>query len=160
LNLLATGFNASWEADFWGRYRRNIISRQAALDASVEGYRDSLVMLLAEVATNYVQYRTFQQRLDYADRNVKIQKGTLDLAETKFRVGTTTNLDVQQAKTSLAQTESTIPPLRIGLRQSANSLCVLMGMPVGDLSAILGAGTIPHAPPEVAVGVPADLLRR
>jgi NodT family efflux transporter outer membrane factor (OMF) lipoprotein len=160
INLLATGFNASWEADFWGRYRRTIISRQATLDASVEGYRDSLVMLLAEVATNYIQYRTFQQRLDYAERNVKIQKGTLELAATKFRVGTTTNLDVQQAKTSLAQTESTIPPLRIGLRQAANSLCVLMGMPVGDLSAMLGAGKIPHALPEVAVGLPADLLRR
>lgn len=160
LNLLVTGFNASWEADFWGRYRRNIISRQATLDASVEAYRDALVILLADVATSYVQYRTFQQRIDYAQRNVEIQKGTLQLAETRFRVGTTTNLDVQQAKTSLAQTESTIPPLTVGLRQAANSLCVLMGMPVNDLSAMLQVRPIPHAPPEAAVGIPADLLRR
>ena len=160
INLLATGFNASWEADFWGRYRRTITSRQADLDASVEDYRDVLVMLLADVATSYVQYRTFQQRIDYAERNVAIQKGTLDLAETRFRVGTTTNLDVQQARTSLAQTESTIPPFRIGLRQAANSLCVLMGMPASDLSAMLVQGRIPHAPPDVAVGLPADLLRR
>ena len=160
INLLATGFNASWEADFWGRYRRTIISRQAELDASVEGYRDALVMLLADVATSYVQYRTFQQRLDYARRNVEIQKNTLQLAATRFRVGTTTNLDVQQAKSSLAQTESTIPPLQVGMRQAANSLCVLMGMPVADLSALLQVHPIPQAPPEVAVGLPADLLRR
>ncbi len=153
-------FNASWEADFWGRYRRTIISQQALLDASVEDYRDTLVMLLADVATSYVQYRTFQQRIAYAVRNVAIQKGTLELAETKFRVGTTTNLDVQQAKTSLAQTQSTIPPLQIGMRQAANSLCVLLGMPVNDLSAMLKVRPIPHAPVEVAVGIPADLLRR
>ncbi len=59
LNLFATGFNASWEADFWGRYRRTIPAGQAKLDASVDGYHDTLVMLLADVAASYVQYRTF-----------------------------------------------------------------------------------------------------
>lgn len=159
-NLFADGFNASWEADFWGRYRRNVISRQALLDASIENYRDAMVMVLSDVAANYIQYRTAQQRLEYAKRNVAIQKGTLELAETRFKGGTTTNLDVQQARSSLALTESTIPPLKIGMRQSANSLCVLLGIPVGDLSSMLEVQPIPHAPPEVAVGIPADLLRR
>jgi NodT family efflux transporter outer membrane factor (OMF) lipoprotein len=159
-NLFGTGFGALWEADFWGRYRRNIIARQSLLNASVENYRDALVMLVSDVARSYIQYRTFQQRLDYARRNVAIQKGTLDLAETRFRAGTATNLDVQQAESSLELTESTIPQLEIGLRQSANSVCVLLGMPVGDLSGMLEVHPIPHAPPEVAVGIPADLLRR
>jgi len=160
LNLFATGFNASWEADFWGRYRRTIIASQATLDASVDGYSDALVMTLADVATNYVQYRTFQQRLDYARRNVKIQEATLDLAETRFNVGTTTNLDVQQAKSNLAQTQSTIPSLETGLRQAGNGLCILLGMPASDLSQMLEVQPIPKAPLELAVGIPADLLRR
>ncbi|HEV3006627.1 MAG TPA: efflux transporter outer membrane subunit [Pirellulales bacterium] len=160
LNLFATGFNASWEADFWGRYRRTIAASQATLDASVDGYRDALVMLLADVATNYVQYRTYQQRLEYARRNVDIQTSTLDLAQTRFDVGTTTELDVQQAKSNLAQTRSTIPPLEIGLRQAGNSLCILLGIPASDLSAMLEVKPIPTAPVELAIGIPADLLRR
>jgi NodT family efflux transporter outer membrane factor (OMF) lipoprotein len=160
LNLFATGFNASWEADFWGRYRRTITASQAALDASVDGYRDALVMLLADVATNYVQYRTNQQRLEYARRNVEIQTSTLDLAQTRFDVGTTTELDVQQAKSNLAQTASTIPPLEIGLRQAGNSLCILLGIPAADLSAMLEVKPIPAAPVDLAVGIPAELLRR
>jgi NodT family efflux transporter outer membrane factor (OMF) lipoprotein len=160
LNLFVTGFNASWEADFWGRYRRAITASQAKLDASVDGYRDALVMLLADVATSYVQYRTFQQRLAFAQKNVEIQEGTLELAETRFNVGTTTELDVQQARSNLAQTRSTIPPLEAGMRQAGNSLCILLGMPATDLSEMLETQPIPTAPVELAVGIPADLLRR
>jgi len=159
-NLFASGFNASWEADFWGRYRRTIQASKANLNASVDGYRDALVMLLADVASNYVRYRTFQQRLEYARRNVEIQEGSLELAETKFNVGTTSELDVQQARSNLAQTRSTIPPLEIGLRQTGNALCILLGMPASDLSAMLEVQPIPTAPVELAVGIPADLLRR
>ena len=48
------GFNASWELDFWGRFRRAIEAADAELDASIENYDDVLVVLLADVATNYV----------------------------------------------------------------------------------------------------------
>ncbi|MBI2823399.1 MAG: efflux transporter outer membrane subunit [Planctomycetia bacterium] len=159
-NVWATGFNASWELDFWGRYRRSVESANATLDASVESYGETLVMLLSEVATSYVQMRAFEQRLVYARQNVEIQSGSLRLAEQRFRNGLATELDVRQARTSLAQTESTIPPLEAGRRQAANSLCVLMGMPVNDLANQLPSAPIPIAPPEVAVGIPADLLRR
>ena len=80
LNVWATGFNASWEADFWGRFRRNVEANNAEVDASVAGYRDALVLLTSEVATDYVQLRTYEQRLAYGRRNVEIQRGSLRLA--------------------------------------------------------------------------------
>ena len=159
-NVWGDGLNLSWEIDFWGRYRRSIEGEDADLNASVEGYGDTLVMLLSEVATSYVQMRTYEQRLAYARDNVIIQKRSLDLAETRFRNGRGTELDVRQARSSLAQTESTIPPLVTGRRQAANQLCTLLGMPVTNLSDQLPPGAIPNAAPEVAVGIPADLLRR
>ena len=51
-NQWTYGFNLSWELDFWGRFRRAIESGSAELDASVEGYDDTLVTLLGDVATN------------------------------------------------------------------------------------------------------------
>src|SRR5207237_1455793 len=61
---------------------------------------------------------------------------------------------------SLAQTKATIPPLQASIRLASNQLCVLMGMPVTDLATTLQPAGIPIAPFEVAVGIPADLLRR
>jgi NodT family efflux transporter outer membrane factor (OMF) lipoprotein len=160
------GFNLSWELDLWGRIRRNIESTNASLDASVEDYDAALVTLLADVATNYVQYRVAQQRIKIARDNVRIQEGVLTLAEAKFRVGTTSRLDVEQARTVLEQTRSTIPALRIQLGQANDTLCTLLGMPPRDLEPELGPGPelgsapLPNTPAWVATGIPADLLRR
>jgi NodT family efflux transporter outer membrane factor (OMF) lipoprotein len=159
-SVWATGFNASWELDFWGRLRRQVESSNASLDASAEGYRDAMVTLLADVATAYVQFRTYQQRLAFARRNVQIQQGTLLLAEARLKQGKTSSLDVEQARSNLAQTEATIPPLLIGLRQATDRLCVLLGQPAQDMSAELKEAPIPAAAPQLAVGVPAELLLR
>jgi outer membrane protein TolC len=72
-HLDLTGFNLSWELDFWGKYRRQVESANAALDASVENYDVGLVTLLADVATNYVQYRITQQRIKIALDNLRTQ---------------------------------------------------------------------------------------
>ncbi len=160
VNLYADGFNASWELDFWGRYRRTIEATDANRDAATEGYGNALVMLLSEVATNYIQLRTYEQRLAYARENVVVQQNSADLAQIRFDAGTTTELDLRQAKASLAQTQAIIPPLEAGRRLAANQLCILLGTPVSDLAAQLQPAPIPAAPPQVAIGIPADLLRR
>ena len=59
----SVGFDAAWELDFWGRFRRAIESADAQLDAQVESYDNVLVMLQAEVATNYIQMRAAEERL-------------------------------------------------------------------------------------------------
>lgn len=151
----------AWELDFWGRFRRAIEAADANLDASIESYDDVLVLLLSEVAQNYSDLRTAEQRLEYARKNAGIQRDSLRLAEVKFRNGATTKLDVTQGQSSLAQTEATIPPLEATRRQAVNQICILLGMPPQSLDEILGGRRrIPMAPPQVAVGIPADLLRR
>jgi NodT family efflux transporter outer membrane factor (OMF) lipoprotein len=166
--LNVTGFNLSWEIDFWGRIRRGIETATANLDASVENYDDALVTLLADVATNYVQYRIAQQRLKIARANVRIQEEILALVERQEKVGINkvTMLDVNQARTVLEQTRATIPSLEITLGQANDTLCTLLGIPPYDLERELGSGPelgespMPNTPSWVAAGIPADLLRR
>jgi NodT family efflux transporter outer membrane factor (OMF) lipoprotein len=153
------GFNLAWELDFWGRFRRAIESESDALDASVEGYDDVLVTLLSDVATAYVQRRTLEKRIAYARKNVVIQQVTYDIAKSKQGVFAT-GLDVDQALSTLRQTEAAIPELEIALRQTDNQLCILLGIPPEELQTRLGPGDIPTVPPEIVVGIPADLLRR
>ncbi len=159
-NLWAAGFNGSWELDIWGRYRRSIEAADAVLAESVEGYGEVLVLLLSDVAANYIELRTFQQRLAYAQMNVEIQKGSLKLAEARFSRGASTELDVRQARSSLQRTQAVVPTYEASAREAANALCVLLGMPPNNLAEALGPAPIPTAPVEVALGVPADLLAR
>jgi NodT family efflux transporter outer membrane factor (OMF) lipoprotein len=154
------GFNLNWELDFWGRFRRAIESNAATLDASVEDYDDVLVTLVADVANDYVQIRTLQERIEYAQKNLALQEETLTLSEARFRGGTTSELDVYQAKSTVEQTQAEIQELEISLRQTVNNLCVLLGQPPQALTEQLGPRPVPTAPPDVVVGIPADLLRR
>ena len=154
------GFNLNWELDFWGRFRRAIESDSANLDASVENYDDVLVTLLGDVAASYVQMRTLEGRIKYAQDNVRLQRETLTITEARFQGGTTSELDVYQARSTLESTEAQIPELAISLRQTITRLCILMGLPPEELQSKLGPAPIPTTPAEVAIGIPADLLRR
>ena len=155
------GFDAAWELDFWGRFRRGVESADANLNASVADYDDVLVSLVSDVAATYVQIRTFEERLKVALENVRVQEDSLRIAEVRFSAGAVTELDVTQAKALLRDTQSTIPVLQSGFRQAQNALSILLGMPPRDLQDLLGGlNAIPTTPTEVTVGIPAELLRR
>jgi NodT family efflux transporter outer membrane factor (OMF) lipoprotein len=155
------GFSASWELDFWGKFRRTIESANAGWLATIADYDSVLVSLTADVANSYVLIRTLQKRIEIARRNVEIQKESLQIAEARFRYGTVTQLDVEQAKTVLNNSLASIPALQAQRRQAENALCVLLGLAPSHLTDILeGPPEIPVSPPQVIVGIPADLLRR
>ena len=154
------GFNLAWEIDFWGRLRRMIESERENFNASIEDYDAVLVTLIGDVAETYVKLRIVEQQLEYVAANTKLQTETLGIATARFQGGNTTDLDVEQATSVLAQTESQTPQLEIQRRQLTNHLCVLLGMPVHDLQARLGKAKIPSTSPEVVIGIPADLLGR
>ncbi|MBN2023584.1 MAG: efflux transporter outer membrane subunit [Pirellulales bacterium] len=158
----SVGFDAAWELDFWGRFRRMVESAEANLNAQIENYDDVLVILQGEVAATYIQLRTLEERLRLARKNVELQGNTLRITEDRFTKGMVSQLDVQQALANMAATESMIPVLETNHRKARNRLCTLMGMPPRDLEARLGGATgkIPATPPEVAVGIPAELVRR
>jgi NodT family efflux transporter outer membrane factor (OMF) lipoprotein len=154
------GFGVAWELDFWGRFRRAIESAEDTLDASVENYDDVLVTLVGDVAGTYVQIRTLQQQIAYARQTLDLQRQSLEIARAKFKGGQTSEVDVNQGQSDVSTTEALIEQNLISLRQAANRLCVLLGIPTDDILRRLGEAAIPTAPPEVIVGVPADLLRR
>ncbi len=155
------GLQASWELDFWGKFRRTIQSADASLLSSLADYDNTLVTLTADVANSYITIRTAEERIRIARENVGTQEESLKIAEARFKYGTVTQLDVEQARTSLLNTKATIPPLETQLRQARDALSVLLGMPPSDLSDLLGGSSaIPVSPPQIIVGIPTDLLRR
>ncbi len=159
-SLWQTGFNLSWELDVWGKIRRNIESSAAKYQASVEEYDGVLVTLIADVAERYVDYRVARKQVIDLNRLASIQRDSLQVAIDRFEGGVTSELDVSQARLNLAKTEALTPEYERQARLAANALCVLLGIAPEDLALRLGDDSIPDVPPALAVGIPADLLRR
>ncbi len=156
------GVHAVWEIDIWGKFRRGVESADSAYLASIATYDDVLVTLLGDVARTYVGIRTLEKQIAIARANVVRQRKVLQIARDKFEGGTATKLDVYQAENVLATTQASIPQLTLQLQQGQNALRVLLGMAPEPLGFLLAraTGKIPSAPGKVAVGIPADLLRR
>lgn len=154
------GVGASWEIDFWGRFRRGIESADANLLASLASYDDTLVLLTAQVVDTYTVIRTAEERLRISKEDLQLQQRSYDIVEVLYRNGQSSELDVQQAETLLLSTKATIPDFEITLRQANHALSTLLGMPPADMSALLGVGSIPLIPEQIMVGVPADLVRQ
>jgi NodT family efflux transporter outer membrane factor (OMF) lipoprotein len=160
-DLYAAGFDASWELDIFGGVRRSVEAAQANLEASEEDRRDVLVSLLAEVAINYIDVRTYQARLAAAEANLKSQEETYQLAAWRNQAGLSDELAVQQARLNLENTRSKAPALRTGLEEAMNRIAVLLGEQPGNIHAELtNREAIPLGFLNVVEVAPADVLRR
>lgn len=155
------GFDAGWEIDVFGGVRRSIEASQAELEASQANLDDVMISLTAEVALNYVEVRTYQNRRQMALDNLKSQEKTYEFIRSRLQAGLVNRLALEQARYNLENTRSRIPVFTNGTEAAMNRLAVLLGRAPGQLSARLAQPTpVPVPPVRVAVGVPAEALRR
>lgn len=160
-DIHSLGLGASWEVDLWGRVRRSVEAADAELAASIEDARAVLVAVAAETASAYVDLRAFQARLAIARTNVSLQEQTLAVVRARYDAGLVGERDVAQAGTNVGTTRARVPALEAGVRAAENRLAVLVGQPPGALAERLAeTRPIPRPPSEVAIGVPAELVRR
>lgn len=153
------GLSASWEIDFWGKYRRAILSNDAAFLASFAAYDNALVTLTSDIATTYISIRTTEELISVTIANINVQVMALKIAQSRFRAGEISLLDVEQAQTELSQTQATLPTLKSELRHQKDMLGVLLGTTPDKVDALLVKKQgIPNAPPMVAVGIPKETL--
>ena len=130
-------FDMGWELDLWGKYARGIEASKAGLYASVATYDNIMVSVIAEVARNYINYRTAQERLAYAKRNVIIQERVTKMTEVQFNSGNVSELDMQQARTQLYTTRTSIPAVELNKAKARNALALLLGMEASGIERIL-----------------------
>jgi len=155
------GFDASWELDVFGGTRREIEAARADTQAAEEARRGIFVTLAAEVARNYFELRGAQNRIDTAKANIEAQREALEIARARFAAGLTSELDATIAEAQLASSQSTVPLLETAAQLAIHRLGVLSGTTPGALMEELSpSAALAAAPPEVPVGLPADMVRR
>jgi len=140
VETLGVSFDMGWELDLWGKYARGIEASEANLYASVASYDNIMVSVIAEVARNYINYRTAQERLTYAKRNVIIQERVTKMTEIQFNSGNVSELDMQQARSQLYNTRTSIPAVELSRVKARNALALLLGTDAAKVDTILKRG--------------------
>ena len=160
-DLYQAGLDAVWELDLFGGIRRGVESAGANVQAAIENMRDVQVSLIAEVALDYIQLRGFQQEIVIAQNNLKAQQHTAEITHKLLAVGFDSALDVAEAESNVAMTESQIPVFESSVQQSIYALSVLLAEPPAALIGKLSpAGSLPRVPAKIPAGLPSELLRR
>ncbi|RUT99823.1 efflux transporter outer membrane subunit [Mesorhizobium sp. USDA-HM6] len=153
------GFDASWELDLFGANRRSVEAARYGLDASEENLRSTLLTLIGDVASNYVQARGYQTRIALARRSAASQRQTAELTRTMALAGTATAADVAKAMGQASSTEADVPTLEANCAEAVHRLSVLTGRPPAALTSRLKRPTsIPTPRLPIPTGIPADIL--
>ncbi len=159
--LYSSSFDAAWELDIFGGRHRALEAAEADFQAAQEARRDVLVSVLAEVAVNYIELRTFQAQYAVAKQNLLVQLDTLEIVQAQFDAGAVLELDLERAVSNAETTRSELPRLNQAITQAKNRLAVLIGQTPGTVDKELDGLRLMSTPSvQIAVGVPAETLRR
>lgn len=163
---VSLGVDAGWEADLWGGAAAGVRAAEAGAEASAATLGGVRTAVAAEVALNLLQLRGTQARLAIARENLASQQQTLQIVAWRAEAGLVTQLDLAQARTAVEQTRAQIPALEASAAQTTNALAVLTGQVPGTLAAALAPPAPPQralppaAPPDLALSLPAEVLRQ
>ncbi len=127
IDRYAVGFDAGWEVDVFGGVQRSVEAAQANLESTQENLHGVLVSLLAEVALNYVEVRTYQARLHTTEANIDALQESYDINFSRHQAGLISELSVQESLRLLESARAAIPTLEAGLDAVKNRLAVLLG---------------------------------
>ena len=159
VTLGQTTLGASWNLDFWGKYRRATEAARANLLASDWARRAVISTVVADVASGYFQLRELDLELEIARRTLASRKESLELTRTLTEHGFNTMLDVRQAEQLVYTAAAQIPDLERQIQQQENSLSILLGNNPAPIPRGLTLTEQPHSP-EVPAGIPSALLER
>jgi NodT family efflux transporter outer membrane factor (OMF) lipoprotein len=156
-----TGFDAAWELDIFGRYRRAIESAQYDIDAAIAARNVVLISLIADVTRAYLDLRALQMQLAVLRKNIDVAQQYVDFVQERFNRGITNELDVTLAQRELAQLQAQVAPLIARIEAARYVIAVLIGVFPENLgNELKKAGTLPALPSRIRAGLPIDLLRR
>jgi NodT family efflux transporter outer membrane factor (OMF) lipoprotein len=157
----AGGFEAVWELDIFGKFRRELEAATYNTEALADARDWILVTVAADVARAYLDMRAVQRQLAVLRKNVGVAKAAFDFQKSRFQQGIANELDLVLAERFLATLRSNIAPLEAQIAASQHVIAVLLGRYPEDLAQELAKpGKLPALPAQVPPGLPIDLLRR
>ncbi len=153
------GMRVIWELDFWGRFYRGVQLAYGEYAATQNDYRDVQRLLISDIVLAYVQYKTFQNRIEILERNIAAQYRSVEIAKVRWEEGYESELDYAQAVTLWKETQAQQTSLRIELKRTLTSIAVLVGLTPEEFGCQFTIDSNPiHIPMAASIGYPAEVL--
>ncbi|MFZ6819237.1 efflux transporter outer membrane subunit [Undibacterium sp. Ji22W] len=160
-NQFALGFDANWELDIFGVNRHALTVSEASLAASSASLADVKTSIAAEVALDYILLRGSQSRLFIARENLTSQRATLEITDWRQQAGLVSALQVEQAKTIVAQTTAQLAALQTSIVQTCHAIAVLIGQsPASLVNTLASEAPVPRPMQTIVLSIPAETLRQ
>ena len=151
-------FDVSYQADVWGRVRRNVESYREQAQASAADLATVNLSMHADLAVDYFQARSLDAEEQLLNSTVKQYEQALELNESRFQGGIASEVEVQQAKTILQTTQAEAIDVGVLRAQYEHAVAILIGKPPAEFS--LPPLPLTAPPPHVPISVPSKLLER
>jgi NodT family efflux transporter outer membrane factor (OMF) lipoprotein len=155
------GFDAGWELDLFGKYRREIEAAKYDTQAAIAARNAVLISVIADVTRSYVDMRGFQMELAVLLKNIDVAQQYLNLTQERYSRGITNELDVTLAERQLASLQAEKMPLVSQINAARYVIAVLLGsFPEDSAKELKRSGLIPSLPEKIDAGFPPALLKR
>jgi len=155
------GFDAAWEVDLFGRYRRELEAARYDTQAFAAARSAVLVTVVADVVRAYLDMRGLQTQQAVLGQNIRTAQKSLELVQARFDRGITNELDVTLARRQLATLQAQVAPLDSQINAAQYAIAVLLGQFPEEMAKELAKPElIPQIPDQIEAGLPLDLIRR
>jgi NodT family efflux transporter outer membrane factor (OMF) lipoprotein len=148
----------TYQADVWGRVRRNVESYREQAQASAADLATVNLSMHADLAVDYFEARSLDAEEQLLTSTVKEYQDYLDLTESRFQGGYSSEVEVEQAKTQLNTTQALAIDVGVFRAQYEHAVAILIGKPPAELT--LPPLPLTAPPPTVPVSMPSELLER
>jgi outer membrane protein, multidrug efflux system len=151
-------FSVSYEADLFGRVRRNLEAANASLQSTAADTANVQLVLTAELAADYFSLRELDAEYQVVEESVGVQRKGLDLVQSRHAGGIANGLDVAQQATVLDSTISQASLVQQSRAQFEHAIAALVGQPAFTFK--VPVAPLKATPPPVPLGVPSEVLER
>ncbi len=120
-----------------------------------------LLSIFAEVARNYIDLRSFQQRAELLKSNIELYSQNMEIVKANLQYGYANQIDLERIEAQLASARAALPDAYSEIYRAIYTLSILIGTPPETLvDELLLNRPLPNPPSQIAIGLRSDLLRR
>jgi multidrug efflux system outer membrane protein len=151
--------SVAWEADVWGRLRRENEAARAQYLGTEQARRGVMLSLVSDVAQAYFELLELDLQLEIARETTESFNQTLTLFTQRLEGGIASKLDTSRAAAAQASAAASIPELERQIALKENQISVLLGnnpSPIPHTAKLLDQ----IVPPNIPAGLPSALLER
>ena len=157
-NVFQLPFQLNYEADVFGRVRRNLEAANTQYQASAADLENVRLLITSDVASDYFTLRELDAEVSDVEQAISYDEKGLQLVENRHAGGVASGLDVAQQQTVLDAARAQLHLLRQQRATFEHAIATLVDTPASQFH--LQPAQMNAQIPAIPMGLPSDVLER